>query len=67
VLRCVAAGPKPLGEVVRAVDGMLIDLAAPPSLSACLQDLAREGRIRLTCDGRCWIVSPTLTFAPSLD
>jgi len=58
VLACLAAGPRPLDEVVRAVEAALPDASAARGLAACLQGLVRVGEIHLTCDGRRWLVAP---------
>jgi len=57
VLELVLPGPLTLGKVVSEVEAVISDCGRHKSLSACLQEMARGGHIRMECDGRKWTVS----------
>lgn len=57
VLELVLSGPLPLGRLVPEVEAAIADCGRHKSLSACLQEMARDGQIRMVCDGRRWTVS----------
>lgn len=57
VLELVSSGPLPLGRVVADVEAVIADCGSHKSVSACLQEMVRDGQIRMVCDGRRWTVS----------
>lgn len=57
VLDCVAAAPADLGRVVARVEQALDDGESARRLAGWLQEMARGGHIRLSNDGRRWMVA----------
>lgn len=56
ILLSVADGAQPLGAVVASAEAAVADPASA-RIAATLQEMAREGRIRLSNDGRRWWVA----------